>query len=105
MKSVVRVDERNRVVIPSRIAKALRLKKGDALWVWVEEGRVVMEPAKSVADAYFGRYRIERWPSDLDAFLVEVAKRWWMSRDTYMSTCLCIGWEGIRSLVKELLSG
>lgn len=82
MKSVVRVDERNRVVIPSRIAKALRLKKGDALWVWVEEGRVVMEPAKSVADAYFGRYRIERWPSDLDAFLVEVAKRWWMSRDT-----------------------
>jgi len=42
-----------------------------------EGDKIVLKPIKSVADKYFGAFKVENWPEDLDEFLMkEVAKRW-----------------------------
>jgi len=47
------------------------------------EGRIIiLEPLESIADKFFGAFKISRWPEDLDEFIVGVARRWWMAQDT-----------------------
>ncbi|MCD6538520.1 AbrB/MazE/SpoVT family DNA-binding domain-containing protein [Candidatus Bathyarchaeota archaeon] len=82
MSMIVRVDERGRVVIPKSIREKVKLKEGEYVNVRVEGRSIVMEPLESVADKYFGAFKISRWPKDLDEFMVGVARRWWMVQDT-----------------------
>ena len=82
MSVIVKVDEKGRVVIPKSIREKVRWKEGEYVNVKVEGKTIVMEPLKSVADKYFGAFRISRWPEDLDEFMVGVARRWWMIQDT-----------------------
>jgi hypothetical protein len=35
------------------------------------------EPVESVADKYFGIFKVEKWPDDLDEFMVEAVAKWW----------------------------
>ena len=79
---IVRVDERGRVVIPKSIREKVKLKGGNYVNVRVEGRTIVMEPLESIADKYFGAFKVSRWPEDLDEFIVEVARRWWMAQDT-----------------------
>jgi len=79
---IVKVDEKGRVVIPKSIREKVKLKGGNYVNVKVEGETIVMEPLKSIADKYFGAFKISRWPEDLDEFIVEVAKKWWMAQDT-----------------------
>ena len=82
MSVIVRVDERGRVVIPKSIREKVKLKGGNYVNVKVEGKIIVLEPLKSIADKYFGVFKVSRWPEDLDEFVVGVAKRWWMAQDT-----------------------
>jgi len=82
MSMIVKVDEKGRVVIPKSIREKVKLKGGNYVNVKVEGETIVMEPLKSIADKYFGAFKISRWPEDLDEFIVEVAKKWWMAQDT-----------------------
>ena len=50
--------------------------------VRVEGKNIVMEPLESIAEKYFGTFKISKWPEDLDEFIAEVARRWWMAQDT-----------------------
>ncbi len=79
MSTIVRVDEKGRVVIPKNIREKVKLKEGNYVNVKVEGKTIVMEPLESIADKYFGAFKISRWPEDLDEFMVEVTKRWWMA--------------------------
>jgi len=79
---IVRVDEKGRVVIPKSIREKVKLKGGNYVNVRVEGRTIVLEPLESIADKYFGAFKISRWPKDLDEFLVEVARRWWIAQDT-----------------------
>ena len=82
MSVIVKVDEKGRVVIPKSIREKVRLKGGEYVYVRVEGRSIVMEPLESIADKYFGAFRISRWPKDLDEFVVGVAKRWWITQNT-----------------------
>jgi len=82
MSVIVRVDEKGRVVIPKSIREKVKLKGGNYVNVRVEGRTIVLEPLESIADKYFGAFKISRWPKDLDEFLVEVARRWWIAQDT-----------------------
>ena len=82
MSVIVKVDGKGRVVIPKSIREKAKLKAGNYVNVRVEGKTIVMEPLESVADKYFGAFKISRWPKDLDEFLVEVARRWWIAQDT-----------------------
>ena len=79
---IVKVDEKGRVVIPKSIREKVKLKGGNYVNVKVEGETIVMEPLKSIADKYFGAFKISRWPEDLDEFIVEVTNRWWTGQAT-----------------------
>ena len=66
---MVRIDKKGRVVIPKKLKKELGMKS--------EGDKIVLKPIKPIADKYFGVFKVEKWPEDLDEFLMkEVAKRW-----------------------------
>ena len=82
MSVIVKVDEKGRVVIPKSIREKVKLKGGNYVNVRVEGKIIVLEPLGSIADRYFGAFKVSRWPEDLDEFMVGVARRWWMAQDT-----------------------
>jgi hypothetical protein len=41
---------------------------------------VVIKPMKSVAQKYFGIFKVEKWPEDLDEFIVRVMRDWWIRK-------------------------
>ena len=82
MSRVLRVDEKGRILIPKNIREKVELKKGSYASVKVDGKTIVIEPLESVADKYFGAFKISRWPKDIDEFMAEVMGRWWITRDT-----------------------
>ena len=35
---------------------------------------IVIEPVESVADKYYGAFKVEKWPEDLDDFMARVLR-------------------------------
>jgi len=82
MRIVVRIDEKGRVLIPKRVREEAKVGPGDLVAIHLEEGRICLQPLKSVADELYGAYKVEKWPEDLDEFLVEAVRQWWRGRGT-----------------------
>ena len=80
MKAVVKVDSKGRIAIPKTIREKARVKPGDLVEVSLEEEKITIRPLESIADKYYGVYKVEKWPEDLDEFLVEVLRKWWINR-------------------------
>ena len=80
--AIVRVDPKGRLVIPKRVREKVGLKEGGFAKVEARDGVVVIEPLKSVAEAYFGAFKVESWPEDLDSFLVEAVRELWSRKAT-----------------------
>jgi AbrB family looped-hinge helix DNA binding protein len=80
--AVVKVDSKGRVVIPKRLREKVGLKEGGFAKVDVRDGVVVIEPLESVGEAYFGVFKVESWPEDLDSFLVEAVRELWLRKAT-----------------------
>jgi AbrB family looped-hinge helix DNA binding protein len=74
---VVRVDKKGRLVIPKKLREELGIVEECYVEISAEGDKIVLKPIKSIADEYFGVFKVEKWPKDLDEFLVkEVTKRW-----------------------------
>jgi AbrB family looped-hinge helix DNA binding protein len=82
MTAVVKVDEKGRVVIPKNIREKAKMKEGGYVKIIAKEKSIILEPLKPFADKYFGAFKIDKWPEDLDEFAVEVTKKWWTSQAT-----------------------
>ncbi len=82
MKAIVKVDDKGRVAIPKNIREKAGVKPGDLVAIYLEEGKISIEPLESTADKYYGAYRVEEWPEDLDGFVVEALRKWWINRST-----------------------
>lgn len=82
MTAVVRVDEKGRVVIPKNIREKAKMRKGGYVKIMAKEKSIILEPLEPFADKYFGAFKIDKWPEDLDEFAVEVIKKWWTSQAT-----------------------
>jgi len=80
--AVVKVDSKGRVVIPKRLREKVGLREGGFAKVDVRDGVVVIEPLESVGEAYFGVFKVESWPEDLDSFLVEAVRELWLRKAT-----------------------
>lgn len=77
MSSVVRMDRKGRLVVPKRVREELGIVDETYVEVRTEGDKIILKPIKSVADEYFGVFKVESWPEDLDEFLVkEVTRRW-----------------------------
>jgi len=79
---VVKIDKKGRLLIPKKIREATGVREGKFVKIEVREKRIIIEPLESVADKYFGAFRIEKWPKNLDEFMVEVMKEWWRQKVT-----------------------
>lgn len=64
----VRVDGKGRVTIPRR------LRAGGYVRVRGVGRAIVIEPVESVADKYYGAFKVEKWPEDLDDFMARVLR-------------------------------
>jgi len=82
MTAVVRVDEKGRVVIPRNIREKAKMRKGGYVKIMAEKKNIIIEPLEPFADKYFGAFKIDKWPENLDEFAVEVMKKWWASQAT-----------------------
>jgi len=36
----------------------------------------IRQPIEHVADKYYGAFKVEKWPDDLDGFIEEVMQKW-----------------------------
>jgi len=79
---VARVDEKGRVVIPKDLREKVKMKKGSYVRIRIDGKNIVIEPIEPIADKYFGAFKISKWPEDLDEFMVEVTRRWWLQKAT-----------------------
>ncbi len=68
-KMISKVDKKGRVLLPKRLREAVGLKEGSIVRVRAEENKIIIEKVGSVADRFFGKFKVERWPEDLDEFL------------------------------------
>lgn len=79
MSAVVRIDEKGRIVIPKNVRVKANLREGDLVKIILMKDGIILKPLGSIADKYFGAYRVEKWPKDLDKFLIEAVIKWWHS--------------------------
>ena len=82
MSAIVRIDEKGRVLIPKNLRQKVKLKEGSLMLARVEGRKITLEPLESVADKYFGAFKVTRWPKDLDEFMAEAMRKWWTTEAT-----------------------
>jgi AbrB family looped-hinge helix DNA binding protein len=75
-KSKVKMDGKGRILIPKHIRKAAQLNEGSYIHISSKGKIIVIEPVDSVADKYFGAFKITKWPEDLYELMVETAQKW-----------------------------
>ncbi|MGQ4914425.1 MAG: AbrB/MazE/SpoVT family DNA-binding domain-containing protein [Candidatus Asgardarchaeia archaeon] len=81
MGIIAKVDKKGRVLLQKEIREKLGIKEGSNVKIKVEGRRIVLEPIESIADKYFGIFKIDKWPDDLDDFIVKAIKKWRISED------------------------
>jgi len=61
--------------MPNEVSDALNIREGSFVRIYVEGGRAVIEPVEDVVEKFKGSVSVERWPEDLDDFLLEILKK------------------------------
>jgi AbrB family looped-hinge helix DNA binding protein len=79
---VAKVDGKGRVVIPKSLREKVKMKEGSYVRIKTDGKSIIIEPIEPAADKYQGAFKIARWPEDLDEFIVEVTRRWWLQKAT-----------------------
>lgn len=82
MAAIVKVDKKGRIAIPKKIRESVELETEGHVKVTAKEKNIIIEPLKKSSDKYFGAFKIDKWPKDLDEFAVEVVKIWWREQAT-----------------------
>lgn len=78
----VKVDKKGRIVIPKRLREKAEVKEGSYVRIRADEKCIIIEPLEPITDKYFGAFKIEEWPEDLDEFMIEVVNKWWARKAT-----------------------
>ncbi|MER3481726.1 MAG: AbrB family transcriptional regulator [Meiothermus sp.] len=73
MKIITQLSPRGQVTLPAAIRKALGLKAGDTLLLRVEEGRVVLEPARVLPVEAYTEERIQEFAQAAEVSEEELA--------------------------------
>jgi len=73
VKIITQLSPRGQVTLPAAIRKALGLKAGDALLLRVEEGRVVLEPARVLPVEAYTEERIREFTQAAEVSEEELA--------------------------------
>jgi AbrB family looped-hinge helix DNA binding protein len=69
---IVKVDEKGRVIIPKSLREKAKVKEGGYVKMRADGKTIIIKPVESIADKYYGAFKIEKWPENLDEFIVKV---------------------------------
>jgi len=72
----VKIDNKGRVVIPKSLRERAKIKRGGYVKIWSKGKTIIIEPVKSIA------FKIEKWPENLDDFIIHVMRKWWTLKTT-----------------------
>lgn len=75
---IVRVDEKDRIVISKNIRLKVEVKEEDYVSVEAKEKAIIIKPLEPTAERYYGTFKIVKCSEGLDEFIVEAAKKWWI---------------------------
>jgi AbrB family looped-hinge helix DNA binding protein len=78
----VKIDNKGRVVIPKSLRERAKIKRGGYVKIWSKGKTIIIEPVESIADKYYGAFKIEKWPENLDDFIIQVMRKWWTLKAT-----------------------
>ena len=82
VETTAKMDEKGRVRIPKQIREAAQLKDGSCVNIKAKGKTIVIELAEPVADKYYGAFKVEKWPEDMDRFVEEAMQKRWKQRGT-----------------------
>jgi len=82
LATIVRIDSEGKIFIPRHFRELIDVKEGGFVKVKVENRRIVVEPIWTTADRFYGAFKVEEWPNNLDEFMVEAARKWHTKRST-----------------------
>jgi AbrB family looped-hinge helix DNA binding protein len=72
---IVKVDEKGRLVIPKRLREKAKVKEGGYVRMRADEKSIIIEALEPIADKYLRVFKVDKWPEDLDEFVVEVMRK------------------------------
>ena len=81
-EATTRIDEKGRIIIPKAIRKKAKLKPGTYVNVKSKDHLIIIEPSEPIAEKYLGIFQVSKWPEDLDEFVTEATKKWWIQQGT-----------------------
>ncbi len=73
---ISKVDEKGRILIPKRVRDSMNLSEGTLVSISIEGNAIIIRKAESAADRYYGKFKVRRWPEDLDEVLKKEVVRW-----------------------------
>jgi len=82
MAEIVKVDGKGRVLIPKTLRTKAEIEEGSYVKVEANEKRIVIEPLEPVAEKYYGVFKVDSWPDDLDEFITEALRKEWARKRT-----------------------
>jgi len=74
MKAIVKMDSKDKAAIPKNIREEAGLELGDLVNIYLKDGKITIEPLESTADKYYCIYKVEKWPENLDEFIIEALR-------------------------------
>lgn len=80
--NIVRVDSKGRVLIPKKIREIIGIREGGYIKIVLDGDKIIISPVKPNSEKYYGAFKVDRWPSDLDDFLLEAVRKWWLKKAT-----------------------
>jgi AbrB family looped-hinge helix DNA binding protein len=82
VETTTKLDEKGRVTIPKRLREVAKLKEGSCVIIKAKDKAIIIEPVEPLADKYYGAFKIEKWPEDLDEYVAEVMQKKWKPSGT-----------------------
>jgi len=82
VETTAKLDEKGRIRIPKQIREAAHLKEGSCVNIKAKEKTIIIELAEPVADKYYGAFKVEKWPENMDEYVGEVMQKRWKQRAT-----------------------
>ncbi len=70
------MDGKGRVLIPKKVRESMNLSEGTLVSINVEGNAIIIKRAESAADRYYGKFKVKKWPKDLDEVLKKEVIKW-----------------------------
>jgi bifunctional DNA-binding transcriptional regulator/antitoxin component of YhaV-PrlF toxin-antitoxin module len=82
MIEIYRMDEKGRVLVPKEIRDIAEMPTGSYFRFEAEKKQITIKVVEPVSEKYYGAFKVDHWPDDLDEFVKEEIMKQWMRKRT-----------------------